>query len=266
VTALPRRAGTAAGWAVLLVLTGLPLLTIAVQAFARGWFFPDLVPGDWTAEQVRRLVEDPRTRSAFTDSLRVSVLATALAMALAVPAARALALGRMRRAGPLAAAFLVPTVLPPVALAMGLNVAVLRAGAEGGVWTVAVAHLVVTLPYGVLILTAALTRYDATLERQAAVLGAGPRRILLRVFLPVAAPALATTAALVFVVSWGQYLLTLLPGAGRVTTMPVLVLAASTGGNPTATAALALATAVPPAVAVLLVVRHLDALAGGGRR
>lgn len=265
-TAVTRRAATATGWVVLLVLTGLPLVTIGVQALARGWFFPDLVPGDWTAGAVRRVVEDARTRSAFTESLRVSGLATVLAMALAVPAARALAFGRLRRARLIAPAFLLPAVLPPVALAMGLNVAVLRAGAEGSVWTVAAAHLVATLPYGVLILTAALTRYDPGLERQAAVLGAGDARILLRVFLPVAAPALATTAALVFVVSWGQYLLTLLPGAGRVTTLPVLLLAASTGGNPTATAALALAAALPPAVAVLLVLRHLDALAPEGRR
>ena len=260
-TAVSRRAGGATGWVVLLILAGLPLIALTTQALATRWFFPHLVPGEWTLDAVRRIADDPRTRAAFLEGLGVSGLATLMAMCLAVPAARTLAIGRPRGGRWMALGFLVPTVLPPVALAMGLNVALLRAGLAGGVWTVAVAHLVVTLPYAVLILTAALTRYDPALERQAAVLGAGTGMILTRVFIPIAAPAIATTAALAFVVSWSQYLLTLLPGGGRITTMPVLVLAASAGGNPTAAAALALTAAVPPALAILLVVRRLDTLA-----
>lgn len=255
-----RRPLSAAGWAALAALTLLPLLALATQSLARGWFFPDLIPREWTLDAFRRLADDPATREAFAESIVVGVLVTGLSVALAVPAARALVLGRMRRARLLGMAFLLPTVLPPLALAMGLNVALLRLGAAGGLGAVVVAHLVATLPYAVLVLAGALTRYDPGYERQAAALGAGPWRILGRVFMPLAAPAIAVTAALAFVVSWSQYLLTLLPGSGEVVTMPVLLLAASGGGNPTATAALALVAAVPPAIAVLLVVRHLDAI------
>jgi hypothetical protein len=85
-----------------------------------------------------------------------------------------------------------------------------------------------------------------------------PVRVLTRVFLPLAAPAILVAAAVTFIVSWSQYLLTLLPGAGEVITPPILVLAASSGGNPAATAAIALVTAIPPALAVLLVVRMMD--------
>lgn len=255
-----RRAVSAAGWIALAVIGVLPLVTLATQAVATQWFFPDLRPREWTLDGLERLVSDGATRSALVDSLAVGIAVTVLSMALAIPAARALALGRRRRPGLIGIVLLMPTALPPVAVAMGLSVAFLRAGVTGGYMPVVVAHLVATLPYAVLVLAAALTRYDITFERQAALLGAPPWRVLSGVFVPLATPALLVTAALAFVVSWSQYLLTLLPGGGDVVTLPVLLLASSGGGNPTLTSALAIGAAVPPAVALLLVLRHLDAV------
>lgn len=248
------------GWVVVTVLTLVPLLTLTAQSFATRWFFPDLVPRDWTTEVADRILGDAETRSALADSLTVGAIVTAVSLALAVPAARALVIGRVPHARLSALAFLIPTALPPVAVAMGLEVAFLRTGLDGGLIAVVLAHLVATLPYAVLLSAAALTRYDPTYERQAAVLGAGRLRILLGVFIPLARPGLLVAGALTFVVSWSQYLLTLLPGGGRVITLPVLLLASSGGGNPTATAVLALISTLPPAVAVLLVIRHLDVL------
>ncbi|MFN8108556.1 MAG: ABC transporter permease subunit [Thermoleophilia bacterium] len=259
-SALRRGALTATGWIGLTVLCGLPLLALIVQALSTRWFYPQLVPDEWTLGATRRVLGDPHTRSAFSSGLQVSALAALVSVLLAIPAARALVLGGIRRPRAWALWFLMPTALPPLALAMGLDVAFLRAGLGGSVWTVAVAHMVVTIPYAVLALTAALTRYDPVYERQAAVLGAGAPRILLHVFLPLAAPAILVSAVLAFVVSWGQYLLTLLPGGGAVTTPTVLVLAAAGGGDPALAAALGIATSVPPAIAVLLVVRRVDAL------
>ena len=259
-TALGRRAGSALGWIVLGGLAVLPLVVIGIQAVATRWFYPDLVPHEWTLSAVRGLTSQDTIRSAAVESLVVSLTATLASVLLAIPAARSLALGRLRHARVVGLGFLLPTVIPPVALAMGLNVALLKADLAGTRAAVIFAHLVATLPYAVLVLTAALARYDVAYERQAAVLGAGVGRILGRVFLPLALPAIMVCAALAFTVSWSQYLLTLLPGGGRVITLPVLLLAASDGGNPTAAAALALAAAVPPAIAILLVVRRLDAL------
>ncbi len=256
------RSATALGWSVLVAVAVLPVLVIAVQAVSSQWFFPELLPPEWTLSSVRRIVTDAANRSALGQTLLVSLAATLVTMVVAVPAARALALGGLRHRGLLLVAFLVPLALPSVAVAMGLNVALLRTGIAGGVVAVVVAHLIVTVPYAVILLTAALTRYDLGYERQAAVLGARPWRIIGRVFLPVAAPAIFATAAVTFVVSWGQYLLTLLPGGGRVITLPLLVLNAANGGNPAAATSVALAAAIPPAIAILIVVRRLDRLVG----
>lgn len=256
---------TVVGWFVLVALVVLPLAALAVQALSRTWFFPDLIPRRWTVEPFTDALASPGMRHAAWRGTWIALAVTAVAMAVGVPAGRALAFGAVRRPRMWLVAFLVPTLVPPLALAMGINVAALRLGIGNTAATVVGAHLVVAIPYAVLLTTAAMSRYDTGFERQAIVLGAGRTRTLVRVFLPIAAPGLAVAAVLVFVVSWGQYLLTLLPGGGRVVTPTLLALSASSGGNPTAAAAVAVITAVPPAVAVLAVVRHLDRLAVGSR-
>ncbi|MEZ5079587.1 MAG: ABC transporter permease subunit [Thermoleophilia bacterium] len=259
-----RRASGWAGWAALLGLTALPLLVLGVQAVAVRWFFPDLVPRTLSGEQLRRVFTEPGTLEAMTQGVVIGLVTTAITMVLVVPGARALAFGGVRAPTTIVILVLVPTVIPPIALAMGLSVAAQRAGFVDGPVPVVLAHLAVTIPYAMLILAGFLTRYDTTFEQQAVVLGASGRRVLLTVFLPLAAPGLIVSAAFALVVSWGQYLLTLLPGGGRTITPPVLLISSASGGNPTATAALAIVTAVPPALVVLAVARHLERPLGIG--
>lgn len=260
--------GTAVAWGLALMLLAVPMAVIAVQAFATGWFFPQVVPDQLGMGTLRDVITDAATRSAMVEGTVVSILTTVVSLAIAIPAARALALGRLRHRRAIGLALIIPIVVPPLAIAMGLNVAVLRAGIAGSLAAVVLAHQVATLPYAILVLTALLLRYDVRHEQQARSLGAGSIRTFTNVFLPLAAPALIVTAAITFIVSWSQYLLTLLPGAGGVITPPILVLAASSGGNPAATAAIALITAVPPAIAILLALRFMNgprAWAGAGR-
>jgi len=253
-----RRTGNAVAWGIVLLLLVVPMVVLAIQAVATGWFFPQVIPDEVGVGTLGDVIADPATRAALGEGIVVSVLSTVVSMIIAIPAARALALGRIRHRGAIGLALIIPIVIPPLAIAMGLNVALLRAGVAGTTGAVVVAHQVATLPYAILVLAALLTRYDVRHEQQALSLGAGTGRVLTRVFLPLAAPAIVVAAGITFIVSWSQYLLTLLPGAGEVITPPILVLAASSGGNPAATAAIALVAAIPPAVAVLLVVRMTD--------
>ena len=100
--------------------------------------------------------------------------------------------------------------------------------------------------------------YDRGLEDAARTLGASPVTVLLRVRLPALAPGLVVAAFLAFLVAWGDYVATLVLGAGRIRTLQQLLgaTAAGTGSEP-AVAALAVLTLVP-ALALLAVVSRLD--------
>ena len=64
---------------------------------------------------------------------------------------------------------------------------------------------------------------------------------------------------LAFLISWSQYVLTLLIGGGRVVTLPILLFSTLAGGNPTTTSGLSLIFIAPLVLALALSSRYLTA-------
>ena len=228
-----------------LLATIAPILVLGVQAVSVRWFFPDVIPHSFTLQPLRSTVTDPNVASSFVTGLRLSLAVTSVAIVLAWPAARTLAgVGRGLRVAVVGVLFL-PSLLPAVGLAMGVDVMLIRLGLAGTFVGVLLAHLVPALPYVVAVLTAAFARRDQRIEAQAATLGAGPLQRLRLVTVPSMRGALMVGAALGFVVSWSQYTMTLLAGSGRVVTLTMVLFAALSGGSPSTVAVLSLLVALP---------------------
>ncbi|NJN55262.1 MAG: ABC transporter permease subunit, partial [Anaerolineae bacterium] len=85
------------------------------------------------------------------------------------------------------------------------------------------AHLVPVMPYLVLVLMAAFANYNLDYEGQARVLGARPYQVFRHVTLPAIWPGLMVGCLFAFLISWSQYLLTLIIGGGQVLTLSVLL-------------------------------------------
>lgn len=257
--ALARRAACSVLRAPLYVLLVGPIAALMLYALSTRWFFPQLLPAEWTLAPLLRQLGDPRTQAAVGTSLLTAGATTALALLLGLPAARVLGLRRFRGRSLVLLILFLPNVVPPLAIGMGLNVLFLRLGLAGSVAGVVLVHLVPVLPYAIFALLGVFARYDEGYELQARSLGASPTHVWLRVALPLLGPGLAVAALFAFLVSWSQYVLTLLIGGGRVITLPVLLFAAVSGGNPTSIAGLALLFAAPPVVAIALAARALSA-------
>lgn len=237
-----------------------PIAALGLYALSTRWFYPQLLPSEWALQPLLRQLANPRTQAALASSLSIAGLVTALALLIGLPAARTLGLRRFRGRGLVLLVLFLPNVVPPLATGMGLNVLFLRLGLAGSPLGVVLVHLVPVLPYTIFALLGVFARYDEGYEQQARTLGASGLQVLWRVTLPLAGPGLAVAALFAFLVSWSQYVLTLLIGGGRVITLPILLFSAVAGGNPTTTAALALLFAAPPLIAIALVAR---ALSGG---
>ena len=68
---------------------------------------------------------------------------------------------------------------------------------------------------------------------------------------------------LTFLISWSEYVLTLLIGGGQVKTLPLLLFAAIGSSDTTAAAALAVLVIAPPLLLVLAATRLLTGRSGG---
>jgi putative spermidine/putrescine transport system permease protein len=89
------------------------------------------------------------------------------------------------------------------------------------------------------------------------VLGASRLRIFFTVTLRLVFPGLIVAGLFAFLISWSQYLLTLLIGGGQVLTLPLLLFSAVSGGNPTTIAALSLLFVAPPVLVIAATAQYL---------
>ncbi len=250
----PVRGRLAVGAVVAVLL--LPLVPLVAWSMAGAWRYPDVVPERLTRRGLDLVVGGDVLAATLTSLLIATTVAT-LACAVGLCAGRAIGLHRFRGRRVVQFLLLAPVIVPGLAVTLGIQVFFVRYGLSDTALGVVLVQLVPTVPYAATLLGAAYANLDLDYERQARSLGAGPVRTFGTVTLPLLRPALVTTALLTFLISWSEYILTLLIGGGRVTTLPLLLFAAIGSSDRTAAAALGLLVVAPPVVIVLAVARRL---------
>ena len=247
----------------LLVGTVLPLLPLLVWAFAGQWRYPALWPAEGSLRGIRLLLE-PRSQvpQGLITSTVIATTVALLACVVGYPAGRALGMHRFRGRRAVQFLLLAPVIVPGLASAVGLEVFFIRAGLSGTVAGVVLVQLMPTVPYAATVLGAAFANLDPDYERQARALGAGALQVLLFVTLPMLRPSLLLAGLFTFLISWSEYVLTLLVGGGQVTTLPLLLFAAISSSDTTVAAALGMLMIAPPLVLVVASTRLLSARSG----
>jgi putative spermidine/putrescine transport system permease protein len=253
------------GLLVILLLLFVPITVFGLYAFSTAWFYPDVLPRTWTVAPLLRQLDDPGTTRALLHSTRIGIVVSLLALVVGYPAGRTLGMHTFRGKDLVYLLFFLPTVVPPVATGIGLNILFLRMGLAGTMLGVALVHLVPVLPYVIFTLAGVFAQYDPHYEYQARVLGASRARIFWRVTLPFVLPGVVVATLFAFLISWSQYLLTLLIGGGRIITLPILLFATLSGGNPTTISVLSLLFVAPLVLILAVTARFLATLGGAGR-
>jgi len=243
---------------ILYIILVAPLLLFIAYAFSTRWFFPQPFPTEWTLTTFQRAMDDARTLSSMAQGIWIAILVSLLSLILALPAARVLGLRKFRGRQLAWLLLFLPTVIPPLAIGMGLNILFLRIGLAGTIAGVVLAHIIPTLPYTIFTLSSAFARFDENYEFQALALGASPWHIFFKVTLRMLAPSLIVATLFAFLISWSQYLLTLLIGGGQVITLPILLFSAASGGNPSTIAVLSLLFIAPPVLVIAATARQLN--------
>ncbi len=254
-----------------LLVTGLvvavltPLVLLAVWAVTETWRYPALWPQAFD-DRALRVVTDPGSTilPGLVTSAGIAATVAVVSCAIGLAAGRALGLHTFPGRGLVRFALLAPVIVPGITVSLGIQVVFIRYHLTDTVHGVVLAHLIPATPYATLVLAAAYTRLDTAFEDQARVLGAGPLRVLLHVTLPALRPALTVALMLTFLISWNEYVLTLLIGGGSVSTLPLLLFSAIGSGDTSVAAALAMVVSIPPLLFVGVTARALTG-PGAGR-
>ncbi|MBL8587866.1 MAG: ABC transporter permease [Methylobacteriaceae bacterium] len=173
----------------------------------------------WYGELWRNAQLMEAARVSLVAALASATLATALgtlaALALTRPG------GAVR--GLLAAMIYAPLVLPEVILGLAFLLLFVALGIERGLLTIILAHATFTMCFVTVIVKTRLARLDRSLEEAAIDLGATPGRALLKVTLPLAAPAIMAGFLLAFTLSLDDFVIASFASGPGATTLPMRI-------------------------------------------
>lgn len=115
-----------------------------------------------------------------------------------------------------------PLVVPYVVLGVALLLAFHAVNIPMSLWSVGVAHVVICLPESMIMIAARIYDFPSSLEEAAMDLGASYWETLLRVTIPISAPALLASFLTCFTISFNEFAVSLFV-IGSKATLPIYI-------------------------------------------
>ncbi len=200
------------GWGtaniVAIVLAIIPLLWIISLSFKDPTTITDgkFIPRKWTFDNYRGIFKTSEFTRALVNSIGIALISTVIAVALASMAAYAVARLKFPGKSLLIGMSLLIAMFPAISLVTPLfNIE--RSIGLFDTWpALIIPYVAFGLPLGIYTLSAFFREIPWELEKAAKMDGATPFQAFRKVIAPLAAPGMFTTAILVFIFAWNDFL------------------------------------------------------------
>lgn len=202
-----------------------PLMAVVPVSFTPNRYL-SMPGGEYSLRHYEGLWTDPKWWNSALLSLRIGVVASVIATALATAFSLGVWMFKPRLAPVLFGVALLPMVAPPVVSALTLYFLlakvsqVLPAAGLDSFWGVVLAHVVMVAPFAVVLTTVALAQVDRRIDLAARGLGASVWTRAVKVLLPNIRFGVLTALFLSFVMSWEEIGVTLFVTSVRTLTLP----------------------------------------------
>ena len=200
-----------------------PLLVTVAVSFGSSSVFT-LPPPDWSLRWFQKLATTRGLWPALLTSLQVAAFATAVALALGTLCAIALVRGQFPGREAIATFLVSPLMLPGLVIGIAMLQGFKAVGLREAYSSLLLAHVVITLPYVVRTVFAALSLFDFSLIDAARTLGCSYPAALMRVMVPALGPAFLTSGMFAFLASMDNYPISIFFTDAWTKTLPIQML------------------------------------------
>jgi spermidine/putrescine transport system permease protein len=205
---------------VLLVFLYAPLLILLVFSFNDN-NLPVFPLKGFTTDAYEQFAANTELRASVVTSAKIAGVSSIGSVVLGLFASIVLVRRHVFARGAVSALLLSPLVVPYIALAIGLLIFVNEAPfVAAGFWAVVLGHIVLAIPYMILVLVPRLERLDVRLEEAARDLGAGVLQTFRMITFPLLLPAIVSAFLVAFVLSFDEIVVASFV-AGETTTFPL---------------------------------------------
>jgi spermidine/putrescine transport system permease protein len=213
-------------FALLLLFLYAPLVVLVVFAFNSG-NIPTLPITSFSTKWFSAAFSDTTLTSALLRSVLIAVVNGLAATLLGIMAAVSLARRRLPFRGLVITLILLPLVVPYIVLAVGLVVLLHELGIATSLAAVLAGHVVISLPYSVLVILPRLRTLDESIVEASRDLGSSELGAFLLVTFPLLAPALLSSFLIAFTVSFDEFAIASFLAPPGSPTYPVFLYAGS---------------------------------------
>jgi spermidine/putrescine transport system permease protein len=203
-----------------------PLVVLIIFAFNDDTVMAFPIKG-FTTRWFDQGLSDTALIDAMVRSASIAVTSGLAATLLGVMAAIGLASPRLPLRRSVLTLILLPLVVPYIVLAVGLVVLLNEFGFTTSLTMVVFGHIVIALPYSVLVILPRLRTMDPAILEAARDLGASPVKAFALVTLPLLAPALLSSFLIAFTVSFDEFAIASFLAPPGSPTYPVFLYAGS---------------------------------------
>ena len=190
--------------------------------------FPTIPLGSFTTHWYETIWNDSDVWDAAKTSVIVSFFTAIFATALGFATAYSDYRYNFRFKGAYLALVLLPPTIPLIILALAMLAWFSKIGTSGQVYSIVIAHTVMTAPFAMAIVRLRLNQIDENLEAAAWNLGASEWRTMKEVIIPFCKPAIVSSLCLTAAVSFDEFAVAWFV-SGLNKTIPVVIMEIVTG-------------------------------------
>jgi spermidine/putrescine transport system permease protein len=167
------------------------------------------------------MIENESLMGSLWASVKIAVIASIASTVFGFLAAKAVTRYNMWGKGLVLGLIMIPLIVPSIILGASL-LSFFRVflGVELSLWTVGLSHVLISIPFSMLVLVACLEGFDQSLEEASYDLGMSVWQTFRRVTLPLAMPGVWASLLLCLLVSFDEFLLAFFL-SGNEATLPV---------------------------------------------
>lgn len=200
-----------------------PLVITVAVSFGDSAVF-SLPPPGWSTRWFQRLATTRGLGASVLTSLQIAGLSTLISLVLGTLCAIALVRGSFPGRDAIATFLVSPLMLPGLVVGIAMLQGFRAVGLRDAWTSLLIAHVVITMPYVVRTVLAALSLFDFTLIEAARTLGCNYWQALRKVLVPALAPAFLTSGMFAFLASMDNYPVSIFFTDAWTKTLPIQML------------------------------------------
>ncbi|QQO23706.1 ABC transporter permease [Bradyrhizobium diazoefficiens] len=178
-------------------------------------------PTSYSLDLFTIFFNSPSWLGSLLESLKIALATTTVSMLAGVPAGYWIARHEFVGKGLVTIIIMSPLVIPTIVTGLGLYLYLSYLRLAGTTLSIVLGHVMVTVPYVVVMVIAGVNKLDRNLEFGAELMGAGPIRMFVTVVIPQLVPSLVSAAFFAFLLSFDEVIISWFLASPSTVTLPV---------------------------------------------